>query len=235
MNTRSQRGLLWTSLILGSIYGLSYVFLVGFFPPPPATLSELQVVDLYTQHNLQLRIGVVLMLLTGAFCMPWAVVVSQQMARYEKGFPLWAFLQGLAGTIGALLFVLPVVFWGAAAFSVDRAPALTLLTHEIGWLFFVSPVAFFPFQLIPTAVISFSRSPQEAKDSAFPRWIGFLTLWTSVTAIGGLFSQIFKTGPFAWNGLITFYLAFIVFGTWMGALAYTLLRAIRVQDQSGMA
>ena len=36
----------------------------------------------------------------------------------------------------------------------------------------------------------------------------------------------FKTGPLAWNGLIAFYLAFLVFAMWFPVAFYLLRKAV---------
>ena len=90
---RAQRFLLWLSLISAGIFFFSWAWMMGFFPPPSPSLSADQVVGLYSEHIVRFRIGVVLALITGAFMMPYSLVVSMQMARLEKGVPIWAILQ----------------------------------------------------------------------------------------------------------------------------------------------
>ena len=44
---------------------------------------------------------------------------------------------------------------------------------------------------------------------------------------------MFNTGPFAWNGLISFYLPLVVFTLWIIAFVTCLLRAIGQQERAG--
>jgi hypothetical protein len=227
----SQRVLVWMAIALAVIFGISYMGLIGFFPPPPADLPAEDVVALYSTHNIRFRIGVIFGLISGGFILPITVVISVQMARLEKGVPVWAIMQALAGAVGTLFVWFPVLIWGVAAFTVERAPELTLLMHEFGWLLFIAPLSMFPMQLLGIIIIAFNKDESDAH-SAFPRWLGYLTAWQLVQSFGGPIAVLFKTGIFSWNGLLPFWLPFSLFFVWMAAICYTLLRALRHQQAS---
>lgn len=234
MNATSQRWMLWAGVVLASIYFFGYAFLMKFFPPPPPSLSAEDVVQLYAEHNTRFRIGVVLALICGGFNQFWTVVIAAQMVRDEKGVPVWAIMQGTAGTLGTALFFLPPLFWGVASFSIGRDPGLTLLMHELAFLTFITPVCMFPLQAIPIAVICLSKKEDEYH-SAFPRWLGYFSLWMTISAEAGVAALMFKSGPFAWNGLFPFWLPLSIFGFWIGAIIFMILRALKRQEQSAQA
>jgi hypothetical protein len=231
---RAQRFLLWLSLISAAIFFFSWAWMMGFFPPPSPSLPADQVVALYSQHIIRFRVGVVLALICGAFMMPYSLVISMQMARLEKGVPIWAILQLMCGLVNAMYIWGPVLVWGVAAFSIDRAPQLTLLLHELGWLSYITPLTVFPLNLLAIIMVCFSKE-EEDRHSAFPRWIGYLTAWQAVQSFGGPIALLFKSGIFSWNGLIPFWLPLTLFGVWFGALSFTLFRALRYQQQMASA
>jgi hypothetical protein len=225
-SVRSQRVLVWTTVALGVLFGISYMGLIGFFPPPPADLPAEEVVALYAEHNIRFRIGVIFGLISGAFILPLTVVISVQM-------PVWAIMQALAGAVGTLFIFFPVLLWGVAAFTVERAAELTLLIHEFSWLLYITPLSLFPMQLIGIIIVAFTKDEPDAH-SAFPRWLGYLTAWQLVQSFGGPIAVLFKTGIFSWAGLLPFWLPFALFFAWMVAIIYTLLRALRHQQASGI-
>lgn len=49
----------------------------------------------------------------------------------------------------------------------------------------------------------------------------------------GAIAFIPKTGPFAWNGLFTFWSPLTLFGVWIGTTSWLLLRALRRQEAHG--
>ncbi len=227
----AQRFMVWLSIILCAVFGLAVMGLMRFLPAVPANLSADEVVKLYAENNIRFRIGVVLALISGAFIAPLTVVISVQMARLEKGVPIWAILQGLTGVLGTVFLWLPVMIWGTAAFTPERAPELTRMMHEFGWLMFITPLSLFPMQLMGIIYLAFTKDEDDAV-SAFPRWLGYLTAWQLVQSFGGPIAVLFKTGIFAWNGLLPFWLPFFLFFGWLVAICWTVLRALRAQGQA---
>jgi uncharacterized protein (DUF983 family) len=49
--------------------------------------------------------------------------------------------------------------------------------------------------------------------------------------VPGVMCLLFKTGPFAWNGLFVFWIPLAVFGSWFVVMSLLLLRAIKNQRQ----
>jgi hypothetical protein len=92
------------------------------------------------------------------------------------------------------------MFWGVAAFTPDRSADVTLTLHQFGNLAFIATDQYFIFQFVALAVVCLR--PQSAEHSPFPRWLGYLTLWSAFSIEIGVAAFVFKTGPFAWNGLL---------------------------------
>jgi len=91
-------------------------------------------------------------------------------------------------------------------------------------------VTAFPLQLVSIAIVSLTQT--RGASTAFPRWIGYLTVWQALQSFGGLVAMLFKSDPLAWGGLIPFYFPLTLFFVWVIAISYTLLRAIREQEGS---
>jgi hypothetical protein len=225
----AQRFMVWTTIGLCVLFGIAVMGLMRFLPAVPANLSADQVVPLYAEHNIRFRIGVLLALISGGFIIPLTLVISVQMARLERGVPVWALLQGVTGVLGSILIWLPILIWGAAAFSPERPPELIRMFHELGWLMFIATLSLFPMQLIGIIYVAFTKDEDDAV-SAFPRWLGYLTAWQLVQSFGGPIAILFKSGIFAWDGLLPFWLPFILFFAWLVAVCWTILRALRAQE-----
>ena len=228
----TQRTLIKLALVLATIYFTAFVFFLDFFPPPDANLSADQAATLYTHSNLKFRIGVALMIVSGGFYLPWSMAIAIQMARIEKDKSIWAMMQALSSSAGTWIFALPPLLWGAAAYNVHRDPALTLMMHELAWLTFITAASFFPFQLISVAIVSLSKNNVDP-DTAFPRWLGWLSLFAGMIASEGFIAQVFNFGPFSWNGIFPFYLPTAFFGAWMISMTVMMFRAIRRQELAG--
>jgi hypothetical protein len=45
-------------------------------------------------------------------------------------------------------------------------------------------------------------------------WVAYFNFWVGLLSLPGALIPLFKTGPFAWDGLLAFWLPLVVFGIW---------------------
>jgi magnesium-transporting ATPase (P-type) len=229
MSERGQAIMIWWALIFMSIFGFALWGLLQMMPPPPATLTAAEVAAFYTEHNTQIRLGAVVASWTSAFMVPFSTVVAIQMARLEKGAPVWSVLAFAGGILMSIFLVLPPIFWGIAAYTPTRPPEVTALMHEIGTLTLVTTDQFYIFQMIALTCVSLTQKVDA--NSPFPRWLGFFTLWAALAFEVGAIAFVPKTGPFAWNGALVYWMPLSVFGLWVTTVSISMLRALKRQSQ----
>jgi hypothetical protein len=61
----------------------------------------------------------------------------------------------------------------------------------------------------------------------FPRWVGFFNFWMAFLLIPGGLLVFFKTGPFAWNGLLAFWLPASIYLFWLAVMTVVMRKAIK--------
>jgi hypothetical protein len=230
----TQRMLIWLALGMAGVYFVSLIFLMQIFPPPAPNMSAAQVAQIYAHSNMRFRAGVAVAIISGGFYLPWAMAIAVQMDRIEKRTSIWTMLQALTSAAGTWIFALPPLLWGAAAFNAHRSPEITTLMHELAFIVFYCASSFFPFQLVAVGVVSLSKRNVDP-DTAFPRWLGWLSIWTAAVASEGFVGVMFNSGPFSWNGVFVFYLPLAVFTIWMIAMATMMVRAIGLQEKQATA
>lgn len=228
---RAQRALVWWALALLLAFMIAFVFLIKLVPLPPATLDAAEVAAFYKANSGSIRIGAVIASWVAGFMVPLALVISTQMMRIEKGWPIWSVLQFAGGCLMSMFLIFPPLIWGVAAFSPDRPAEITLAIHELGSLTLVTTDQYFIFQFVAIAVVSLTAAHDAM--SPFPRWYGYYTIWTAFMFELGAFGFIPRTGPFAWNGLFVFWIPLTVFCLWICVTSAMLLRAIGRQEAIG--
>jgi hypothetical protein len=224
MAERTQAILIWWALGFMLIFGTSMWTLLGMVPTPPAAWTPDQVAAFYLDHATRIKFGAMIASWTSAFMVPFSVVISVQMARLEKGRPVWSILAFAGGILMSIFLVLPPLFWGVAAFSPARLPAATALMNDLANLTLTTTDQFFIFQMVPMGVVSLTQAVD--RRSALPRWLGWFTLWAALVFEVGALAFFFKSGPFAWNGLFVFWAPFSVFGCWVTTTSIVVLRAL---------
>jgi hypothetical protein len=100
------------------------------------------------------------------------------------------------------------------------------LLNDLGWIMFI--VGFVPFVAwawsIGLAILTdYSKAP------IYPRWAGYLCLFLGTVQIPPVMLVFFKTGPFAWDGLMSWWIPATDFFTFFLVMFVLTLRAIRAQ------
>lgn len=208
----------WCALFFGA--GL---LLAGFVPPPSPTLSADEVAAIYQSHPNQIRSGIVLCLVGIAGYAAFIGPISVQLRRIQGTSRLPAYVQLSTGAIGVLTVMFPMMVLGAVAFRPDRDPQLTQMLHETGWLLII---AAFPTFLAQFGSIAIGILQDKNEKPVFPRWVAYFNVWVGLLFIPGGFAFFFYSGPFAYDGLLAFWIAASAFFAWLVVMTPVLLRAI---------
>jgi hypothetical protein len=229
MSERSQSILVWWAIVFAVIYGIVLWLLLDMVPPPTAKLDATQIAHWYAVRHTKIRIGAVIASWTSAFMVPLSIVVAAQMSRQEKGSKIWSVMTVVGGGMMSIFLVLPPLFWGVAAFTPTRAPQVTAIMHELGMLTLTTTDQYYVFMWV--AVVVISLLPTSARNSPFPRWFGYLSAWIALMFEAGAFAFLPRTGPFAWNGLLVFWVPLTLFGVWIAVMCRLLLVALKRQRE----
>ena len=215
---------LWSAVAFLVILGAGLVF-AGLIPPPRPTDSAIQIAALYQGNVNGIRFGAILIIIASGLYLPWTVTLSAVVRRMEGESTFLSQCQLIGGVVASLSFFFPAVIFGVAAFRPDRNPDLTLLLNDLGWLLFiVAPIPPFIVQFLPfgVAILRDKNAPV-----VFPRWFGFLTLWYVALFSPPLSGYFFKTGPFAWNGLLSFWVPVGCFGLWASTTLVLMFKRVK--------
>jgi hypothetical protein len=199
-------------------------------PPPSPTFSAARIAHMYSQHPLVIQTGCVLMMVGFACWGLWCAVITLWIWRMEsRQYPLLTFASAILVGFGLVAFEMTPIGWALVAFRAGQiAPDITRTINDFTWfLFFLTWPPFTAwFLVIAIAILRDRHSP-----SLFPRFLGWATVVTGILFIGSGFVGFTKTGPFAWDGGITFWFELVIFGLWEIPMDLLLLKAIAKEER----
>ena len=198
-----------------------------FIPPMSPSLSADQVARHYSEHAGGVRVGGVLMMLSSLFYAGMVAVIGAQMRRIPGTPDAAVYGQLVGGAFACLTFFLPALLFLVTAFRPDRDPAITQTLNDMSWIWLV--IAWPPF-LTQYWSFSYAVLTDRRPTPLFPRWLGWFNMWCVLCFVPASVLPFFKTGPFAWNGLIVFWVPATVFTAWFVANIALLWRAVDTDD-----
>lgn len=214
----------WTIPIFYNIFGLIFVVLTRVMPPPRPDITPEQMVSFFADNRLTIQIGFALLMFFIGFTSVANALIALQIKRMSVS-PVFAYGYIVALAVGALPGCLFAAFaFLAAAFRPDRDPEIIAMLYDLGLLSFVGSLGCFVAQNAVLALAIFLD-----KNDVFPKWLAYMSIWMIVTELmaGPVF--IFKSGPLAWNGSISFWLGTGVFVLWQFCMIRLIYVSIKNQ------
>lgn len=206
------------------------MIIAGQFPVLSPAMSAQELATYYQTNTDMIRFGMIIAFVATALYLPFTAAISAQMRRMEGSSPVLTYAQfaGGMGTIVALL--LPMVLLIVAAYRPERPPEITQALHDTAWILVVIILNSYCVQYfaIARAVINDNNFNPEP---IFPRWIIYVNYMTGLSFVIDVMLAFYKTGPFAWNGLVGLYMAATFWGIWFFSMSYVLIKAIRRQAE----
>ncbi|WP_433143107.1 hypothetical protein ACQPZ8_47695 [Actinomadura nitritigenes] len=200
----------WLFAAFYTAMSIGVVLLGRATPPPRPDVTDLQAAAWFGQHRTGIQVGFVALLVIAGGAAISNGLIGYFMKRMSSGRVLaYAFIGGMG--VGAVPgFHLLLFCWLTAVFRPDRDPRLLHLLYDTGMLSYNGSLGCFTAAYLVLAIaILYDRN------RVFPKWFAYVSVWQIVTEVVATQMWVFHSGAFAWNGMITFYIAVVIFGLWI--------------------
>ncbi len=214
----------WILPVFYCVYGVMFVPLARLMPPPAPGNSVEQIAAFFDAHGPGIRIGFgMAMIVTGFVGVTNGLIVFEIKRMSVHPVLAYAYLASLAvGAVPGSLFA--SITFLTAVFRPDRDPQLVGLLYDVALLSFVGSLGCFT-----TSYLVFAVAVLLDTNNVFPNWMAYVAVWQIVTEVMAAPVFVFRSGPFAWNGAISFWMGVLIFVVWQAWLIVLVGLAIRRQ------
>lgn len=226
VSVRGQLICLWMIPVVGLVLLIAFVSFPGFFPPMSPEMTADQVAAFYAHNTTMIRFSMITYNLFAIMLVPLFALVVVQMKRMATPNQVLAYSYLTAVVTSATLFALADIFWLVAAFRPERNPELIQVLNDMAWFTFIAPVGMIVVQNLCLALaVYLDARPQPV----FPRWVGAFSIATAAAMTPAACAVIFRSGPLAWDGVVSFWLRIGAFTLYVAVMFVVLRNAIRQQ------
>jgi hypothetical protein len=205
-----------------ALFLTGFWIIAGFIPPPSPSATAHQIGEFYRNNSNRIRVGMVISMFAAGLTGPWVAAITMQLRRIE-GWSVLVLTQFALGALLVLEFILFLMFWEVAAFRVERSDESIQLLNDLGWIPFIGLTST---AILQASVIAIVILRDKSTSPVLPRWAAYFNVWVALAFLPGGWNCLFKTGPVAWDGILSFYVAMVAFLTWYLANTYAVLRGI---------
>ena len=217
----------WTLVIFYNLYGLLFFLVTRTQPPPEPALDSAGIVQWFNDRHYGLIYGFAIVFIVGGATAIMNATLAYTMRRmsvsrafaysylviYALATLPGMFLLGIASTVGAM--------------RPDRPPEIMSWIYDLAFLSFEGTMGVF---LIGSLIWMLAVLLDENR--VFPKWFAYLNLCNALTEVVIAPAWIFKAGPFAWDGVIAWWIDMVVFVTYT-AVFLTLIRHLILREDFG--
>jgi hypothetical protein len=195
--------------------------IADFVPPPSPSNTMQQTVRIYVAHGDRIRIGLIVAVIGCTLAGPWSVAIATIMRRIEGTLAPLAWLQLMFGALLVFEFMVPIMIWQAAAFRPLDHPEFTYRLHDLASITYdgLPTTAALQAAALGVAILRDKRA-----QPVFPRWLAYLSFWAAFGFLFGILNPLAHRGPLAWNGILSWWLGLAIFGVWIIAVTWSMLR-----------
>lgn len=228
---------------LAAYSGLAFVVLYAVFwcgfghnlPPAAApNLSAADVTAFYAQNRWSVLFGNTMAALVGILWAPWTAQLTVAMKRIEGEGAVLAYMNLIGGTIGTWVLMFAPAVWVVAAYRPDMPPDIVRAINDFGFIVFNITYAGATLQAIVAGLAGLADTRDK---KLFPTWVSWWAIITGLSFLPISALPFFTSGPFAWNGLVTFWIAFGTFFIWCVSMGHYMAKeaTVRLNNMAGVA
>ena len=204
--------------------------LAHLFPPLAPAMPSAEVAAYYRDHQIGILVGAICIMTSSVLFFPFLAAIAVFMKKIEGPVSPWTYAFIMIVAYGFVTVFFSGLFFTAAAYRPEFPDDTIHSLSDLGFFLFVMPAV--P-AFVQNAVTGICILGDRRRVPILPRWAGYMNLWTGVLLLPGCVVGLFKVGPFAWNGVLAFWMPAVVFGIWFNAMIFAMLGAIKRDALSG--
>jgi hypothetical protein len=210
--------LLWTVPVLGVLWFAAFLLFPGFAHPMSPAMTADQVAAFYRDpDNLpRIRYSMIVFNWFAVGLIPFLGLIVMQIRRMKHHTPILSYCYLGCLTGGPALFAIATLFWLLAAFRPERNPEMIQFFNDMAWVTFIGQVGFLIAQSVFLALAIYLD--RQAKP-VFKTWVAHFNLLIAAALAPASFSAVTLTGPFAWDGLVSFWVRNLAITLWIVVMA----------------
>lgn len=223
----------WCAPIFTLLTAIGFLGLSHMYDPAAAHLSPVELSAFYADRDIAVEVGMSLFCVATAFLAIFSVQLGIELWRIEGRSVLMSASQALGGFGVVMLIFISCCLWIGAAYRAGAAnPDVTVALNDAAWFGFLVGWVMLALQMATTAAITLH---DKRANTLVPRWFSWASTVGAVLLVTANGCAVTKTGLFAWDGALGYYLPMAIWGTWLDGHAFLVRRAIRARHTAARA
>ncbi|MCV7299222.1 hypothetical protein H7J93_06165 [Mycobacterium barrassiae] len=216
--------MLWALPAMVIIWVSAFLLFPGFLHPMSPTMSAEEVAGFYRDDTARIRYSMILFNWFGVGLIPTVILLAMQVRKMAHRTPILSFCLIACAGGPPTLFLIANMFWLLGSFRPERSPELTQLLNDLAWVTFTVLV---PYLIAQCLVLALAIYWDRQDQPVFRPWVAHFNLLVAAALVPAAFGAVTFEGPFAWDGVLTFWVKNIAIAVWIVVMGVVLAQNIR--------
>jgi hypothetical protein len=224
---------LWCNWIFVALTAIGWLRIAHFWAPARADLGLDATKVWFTEtHQWGTIIGCSLFYIAAGILTPGSIAMGIMLAKIEGRWPLWSITMAVCGIFISLIVFFNACAWIVSAYRDESDASVIQAFSDWAWFAFLLGWIYLAIEMFATAVVELMDHRPEPM---VPRWLTWLTIAGAATLIFAAGPAFFKSGPFAYHGLLAFYLPVVIWGAYITLTTWYMLRELKSARDEALA
>lgn len=220
----SQKFGLWCNWIFVLLTAIGWLGIAHFYQPARADLGLDATKAWFSEtHHWQTIIGCSLFYIAAGILTPGSIMFGVMLAKIEGRWPVWSLTTAVCGVFISLIVFLNACAWIVSAYRKETGSDVVQAFSDWAWFAFLLGWIYLAIEMLATGVVELMDHRPEPM---IPRWFTWLTFAGAATLFFAAGPAFLKSGPFAYHGLLAFYLPVVIWGAYITVTTWFMLKEL---------
>lgn len=226
----TQKLALWCNWIFVVLTVVGWLGIAGFILPAPADLGSAGTKEWFTAtHRTDVLIGCTLFYIAAGLLTPGSVQFGIMLAKIEGRWPVMSITTAVCGVFISLIVFLNCCAWIVAAYRPETSADVIQAWNDWAWLAFLLGWIYLAIEMIATGIVELM---DDRPQPMIPRWLTWGTFFGALALLGAAGPAFFTSGPFAYHGLLAFYVPVGIWGTYLCLTSWYMLKHLKREAEA---
>ncbi len=223
-NLASQKIALWCNLVFVGLTAVGWLGIGQFINMAEANLGLDGTKEYYTDtHHWQIIIGCTIFYIAAGLLTPGSIAFGVMLSKIEGRHPIWSFTTAVCGVFISLIIFFNCCAWIVAAYRPETGADVIQAWNDWAWFAFLLGWIYLAIEMVATGLVEL----MDKRDRPMiPRWMTWYTLAGAASIIGAAGPAFTKSGPFAYHGLLAFYVPVAIWGSYLALTSWFMLKEL---------
>lgn len=215
---------LWCNWVFVGLTAIGWLGIAHFWAPARADLGLDATKVWFSQtHRWGTIIGCTIFYIAAGLLTPGSIQFGLMLQKIEGRRPVMSITTAVCGIFISLIVFFNCCAWIVAAYRPETGADVIQSWYDWAWFAFLLGWIYLAIEMAATGVVELM---DDRDQPMIPRWLTWLTFAGAATLVFAAGPAFFKSGPFAYHGLLAFYLPVAIWGAYIALTTWFMMKEL---------